>query len=121
MKRFITYSLFTSLHVASLWLGLVEQHDGALNVGLALTWFCIIIHWFILTDNAINELAKRKRSTLFIALNQGIDLAIALLLIYFGWFITGGLYALHIALFATAIIEANKRRAVSELKSMVSE
>lgn len=119
--RALNYIAFTSLHVAMLWFGLVEQHDGALNVGLALTWFCIIISWFILTDNAINELAKRKRSTLFIAFDRVIDLSIALLLIYFGWFITGGLYALHIALVATARTEANKRRAAAELKAMVSK
>lgn len=119
--RALNYIAFTSLHVAALWFGLVEQHDGALNVGLALTWLCIIASWFSLTDNVINELAKRKRSTLFTAFDRSIDLAIALLLIYFGWFITGSLYALHIALVATASIEANKRRAVSELKSMVSE
>ena len=119
--RTLKYIAFTSLHVAALVFGLVEQHDGALNVGLALTWFCIIVSWFILTDNAINELAKRKRSTLFVAFDRSIDLAIALLLIYFGWFITGGLYALHIALVATASIEANKRRAAAELKAMVSK
>ena len=121
MKRFITYSLFTSLHVTALWLGLVKQHDGALNVGLAMTWFCIILSWFMLTESAIKELAKRKRNTLFIAFDRVIDLSIALLLIYFGWFVTGALYALHIALAATASIEANKRRAVAELKAMVSK
>ena len=119
--RMMKYIAFTSLHVTALWLGLVEQHDGALNVGLALTWFCIILSWFVLTEGVINELAKRKRNTLFIAFDRVINLSIALLLIYFGWFVTGVFYALNIALVATANIEASKRRAVAELKAMVSK
>lgn len=107
--RTIKYILFTSLHVVAMWLGLVEKIDGWLNVGLAMTWFCIIVSWFMLSDASIKHIAQNRRGKVFWAFDTLLDMMISGALFYFGWFITGGFYVLHIMIVQTARSEAEKR------------
>lgn len=117
--RTLKYIAFTSLHVAALWFGLVEGMNGLLNIGLAMTWFGIVFSWFMLSDAAINEMTKNKRGAAFLAIDRTIDLGIAGLLIYFGWFVTGLLFAMHIIFCMAGRAEADKRiAAAAELKAM---
>lgn len=116
--RAIKYILFLATHIAALWFGLVEKNDGLLNVGIAMTWFCIVISWFLLSKSSIKAMSNIKRGEAFLFFDRFVDTCIALTLIYFGWFVTGALYGVQIILAAAARSEADKLIAARELKAM---
>lgn len=102
MKSFIINLLLNFTMAYCLWVGVVNGLDGALNLGLFLAWFAIIMSFFAFSDSA--KSARKKvfeHSSIRKHLDTAYDIAVLVFLIWHGFMLTGAFYAVHILITLT--------------------
>jgi hypothetical protein len=89
MKNKIIWSVFNFLLLVILWLGLAENVQGALNLGIGLLWISIATYALCINDNLIKELHKNKRIKKSVnnVVSTCQDVIILALILWHGWFI----------------------------------
>lgn len=74
--------------LACLWFGLFEGVDGALNVGLFISWLCFFSSLVLYNKKSAREVMDAKPAW-SIARSCAFDIAATLMLIWADWWITG--------------------------------
>jgi len=90
-KYFLTYSLF----LTALYLGFIEEIDGAKNVVMVFVWFTFFVSLLCFTD-VLQKALKEKGRAIPAWVDNSIDVGIGFFLVWFGLFWTGTAWILHI-------------------------
>lgn len=90
----IKWFLINGLFGFAIYMGFVEQHEGAYNLAMFLSWFVIIVSFFMMADQVIEKMKKQGRSVpAWISIS--FDISVTITIIWFGAWVTGAFYLLH--------------------------
>jgi hypothetical protein len=88
LKRWIKWAIFTGGTAVLLWTGLNEGVEGAKNVGLCLAWSHVFLGFLWLRVDVQKDMATAA-NVIPSAIVLSVDIFIAGLLIWHGYFVTG--------------------------------
>jgi len=109
MLKTLRYFLINGVVVASIYLGMYNGDEGALNIALFLLWFTAISSLVLMSDTVIDEIAdKITENSVPAWFDISLDTGVSLSLIYAGYFWLAGFYIFHMVLLLNARDKANK-------------
>jgi len=95
--RQIRWLLINAIFAGTIYMGFVENHQGAYNIAMFFTWLTIVISFFMLSDPVMEKLKENGRS-MPAWINVTCDVGVTIALVWFGAWITGAFYLLSVVI-----------------------
>ena len=104
--KFLKWALINCLFLTAVYMGFIEENNGAYNVAMFFAWFSVCVSFLLLNDAVIKAMSESTRSAPAWA-NVSFDLIIISIIAYSGSFITAGFFILHTLLTEAAWSKAS--------------
>ena len=109
--RIIKYAVINGGFMACLYMGLIEDVGGALNVALFWAWLSFAVSPFSVSDEAIGWMAEdNKFPSVPGWIDASVDVMVVVAFVWHGWIFTGMAFAVH------AIIKSYARDRVKDIR-----
>lgn len=108
MIRFMKYLVLNGIIAALLWLGLVEGIQGAQNLGIFAIWVLSILSLFFGAEDVAKGVAAKGGFGAPYWFDVLWDLSVLSLLVWHGWYITGGAYVIHMLMIS--VLRSNVKK-----------
>ena len=95
--KVLKWVLLNGLFGVAVYFGFIEGHEGAYNAAMFVAWVSIVCSFLLLADPVIEKMKETGR-TMPAWINISFDAVITITFVWFGAWVTGGFYLLHIAL-----------------------
>ena len=95
MIKFMWYLILNGIVASLLWFGLVEGVQGAQNVGIFAIWVISVMSLFFGSEDVATALATKGGFSAPYWFDVLWGLSVMSLLVWHGWYITGGAYVIH--------------------------
>lgn len=101
IKRVTKWVVFNSIFFTMLYFALWEKIPGAINVVEFFIWFLFVVSLLTMVPGVPKEMMKdpeKLPSKPWRVFDGVIDICVTLAFIWFGWWVIGSIYAIHVLL-----------------------
>jgi len=97
----VKWLAFNGVFAGSLYFGYVEGIDGFVNVALFIAWLAVIVSPFTLAKPVLKEILNQGGPAMSDHVEGVFDIAVIVVFVYFGAWVTGAFYAVHAIIIQT--------------------